>query len=309
MNVLRTSLLFAGLALAVWGCQSKAENTSSTVSTDDIPSFRDYWYRGQAEITSYTLQQARYGAMHEGEAVLVFVTEPFSKSKQVKLDYEGRAGDDAVGVLKLNLTKKFYTGVYPYSIMQSTFTPVNADQYPNTIKVSMSSQEWCGHTYTQLNLNEDGSYHYSGKSYFESEGDVEQELPQALLEDDVWARIRLNPEDLPTGSFQMLPGSVFARLRHVPYKPYMAEGKLGKGKDGLRTYTLTYPELRRSLVITFTEQFPHTIEGWEETTPSGWGAGSNTLTTVAKRNQRIMSDYWSRNQPQDASLREELGLK
>nr|MBC8451166.1 hypothetical protein [Planctomycetota bacterium] len=57
--------------------------------------------------------QARYGEVHAGQAVLIFVTEDLSRSKQVKLDSVAGAGDDRVPVLKLNLTKKFDTGVYP----------------------------------------------------------------------------------------------------------------------------------------------------------------------------------------------------
>ncbi|MDP7238046.1 MAG: hypothetical protein QGI34_15090, partial [Candidatus Latescibacteria bacterium] len=41
-------------------------------------SFGDYWYQGKAEITSYTLKQARYGEIHDGHVVLIFVTEDFS---------------------------------------------------------------------------------------------------------------------------------------------------------------------------------------------------------------------------------------
>lgn len=39
--------------------------------------FKDYWYAGKAEITSYKLEQARYGELRDGKAVLVYVTEPF----------------------------------------------------------------------------------------------------------------------------------------------------------------------------------------------------------------------------------------
>ena len=60
-----------------------------------------YWNQGKAELTSFELQQARYGELHPGSAVLIFVTEPFSKTKQVKLDDPRRAPDDAVEVLKL----------------------------------------------------------------------------------------------------------------------------------------------------------------------------------------------------------------
>ncbi|MEL6639199.1 MAG: septum formation inhibitor Maf, partial [Bacteroidota bacterium] len=152
------------LPLFVLACQSTNSNeeTTTTFSTEGQATFvgnkqfDEYWYRGEAELNSYRLEQARYGEIHEGEAVLVFVTEPFSRTKQVKLDDPGLTPQDRVSVMKLNLTKKFYTGVYPYSIMQSTFTPIDWETFPNSLKVSTSTQEWCGHTFTQLNLNDQG---------------------------------------------------------------------------------------------------------------------------------------------------------
>ena len=62
--------------------------------------FGAYWYQGKAEITSYTLEQARYGEIHSGHAVLVYVTEDFSRGKQVKLDRPQAAGAEAVKILK-----------------------------------------------------------------------------------------------------------------------------------------------------------------------------------------------------------------
>ncbi len=158
---------------------SLAESASSFSLTDE---FGDYWYQGEAELTSYKLEQARYGEIHEGEAVLIFVTEDFSKRKQVKLDNPAGAPDDKVSVLKLNLTKKFITGIYPYSMMSSVFTPVQRQSYPQTLKVTTSSQEWCGHTFTQLNLQK-RKYALELRSYFESEGDQSLELDGLILED------------------------------------------------------------------------------------------------------------------------------
>ena len=51
-----------------------------------VPQFASYWYQGKAEINVFDLQQSRYGEVRAGKAVLIFVTEDFSKSKQVKLD-------------------------------------------------------------------------------------------------------------------------------------------------------------------------------------------------------------------------------
>ena len=65
--------------------------------------FGDYWYQGKAELTSYTLEQARYGEVHQGHAVLIYVTEDCSRHKQVKIDDPDAAGADRVMVMKLNL--------------------------------------------------------------------------------------------------------------------------------------------------------------------------------------------------------------
>ena len=121
-----------------------------SVLTDSHPDFNQYWYSGNAELNSYALKQSRYGEMRDGEVVLVFVTEPFSESKQVKLDYPKMAGKDKVPVMKLNQVGKFSTGIYDYSIMTSTFTPVDTKAFPHTLKSTTSVQEWCGHTYTCL---------------------------------------------------------------------------------------------------------------------------------------------------------------
>ena len=270
--------------------------------------FGSYWYQGQAEITSYDLEQARYGEVHPGQAVLIFVTEDFSASKHVKLDNPRSAGDDRVPVLKLNLTKKFDTGVYPYSMMTSVFTPVGGGE-GQPLKITTSSQEWCGHTFAQLDRI-DGGYRVREHSYFESEGDRDLELDVARTEDGLWTLLRIDPEQLPTGSFTLIPGSMFQRLRHQPWVPRRVEASLSPhpSNPALRVYTLTYPELGRTLAIHFEAAFPHTIEGWEESYRSGWGSGARVLTTRATKTARKMLDYWNRHDLDDAPLRSELGL-
>jgi len=294
------------LLTIVFSCQTYSQPTAAVEPVDE-KLFNDYWYAGEAELASYDLQQARYGEIHEGHAVLVFVTEPFSKQKQVKLDYPGRAGDDNVTVMKLNFTKKFLTGIYPYSMMQSVFTPVSYDQYPNTLKVTTSSQEWCGHTFMQLNKRK-SDYALLGYSYFESEGDAELQVKADLLEDEIWTKIRINPATLPTGSIQLLPSTFFLRLRHKDAKMKKAEASLQDltQSDFLDTphksYKLSYED--RDLNIYFDQNFPFTILGWEES----YNSGSETLTTVAKLKKSIKSPYWQKNNNSDRVLRKELGL-
>lgn len=262
--------------------------------------FRSYWYSGVAELTSYELDQARYGNLNKGHAVLVFVTEPFLTDTQVKADH---ASDQSISVLKLNATKKFLTGIYPYSILTSTFQPVR--QKGHALKVSNSVQEWCGHVYSQLNNRE--KFEIKAHSYFESEGDRELEMDKNLLEDEIWTRIRLAPEELPTGEHLVLPSFEYLRLNHRDIEVYTARitrENLGENT----TYTLHYPELRRTLKITYTTDFPHYIQGWEETAPGGFGSQDKVLTTKATLKKRLQAPYWGWHDPDDVALRKELGL-
>ncbi len=289
---LRILLLLSCVLCTLTGCgtvttDSTAEPVATTVSQKNISeakligpvtdAFSAYWYKGKAELTSYILEQARYGEIRQGNAVLIFVTEDFSRSKQVKLDNPAQAGDDSVNVMKLNLTKNFNTGIYPYSMMTSVFTPVQRKTNPQTMKITTSSQEWCGHTFVQMNLNDKG-YRIQQNSYFESDGDKTLSLDGAIPEDELWTTIRLNPDDLPTGKLQLIPGTMFQRLRHLSWTTQSATAELKAlaGNPQLMSYTLTYPELERTLTIEFSKAFPHEIESWEETYQSGWGEGAQT---------------------------------
>lgn len=260
--------------------------------------FGAYWYTGEAELASYTLQQARYGEIHPGHAVLIFVTEDFSRQKQVKLDNGSAAGKDRVPILKLNFTKKFLTGIYPYSLMTSVFAPIDQRQDPYPLKVTATAQEWCGHVFTQLNLR-DQAYQYQGFSYFESEGDSEGRLPLAYLEDGFWTQIRLNPAALPQGTHPVIPGLMDSRLRHHDLTAQPAELRLIPAGD-TTVYEVNYPGSGRRLRITFETAFPHAITGWTEEVGS--------LTTQATLLRRIRGPYWQQHQPGDTVQRRALGL-
>lgn len=309
----RSILLFLIVSSLVWSCKQStsnmqtpaviagAKNKVNPVEARSLSEeFKAYWYKGEAELTSYALQQARYGNLNEGHAVLVFVTEPFNPQEQVKAD---RPSDDNQSVLKLNATKKFLTGIYPYSIMTSTFLPVGEKKH--ALKVTNSVQEWCGHVFSQLNNRE--KFEISSYSYFESEGDQELKLEKTILEDEFWGMIRLAPDELPEGEFDILPSFEYLRLKHKPIRSYKASA--AKKIDGALTiYTLSFPELDRTLSISFSTAFPHTIESWEESAPDGFGANASVLKTTAKRIERVKLPYWRLNGPEDVALRNELGI-
>ena len=308
MKAITTACMTFLFACLLISCKKQNESSSLAVnltpekSTPEIKAkplpkeFNAYWYAGEAEISSYKLEQARYGELREGTAALIYVTEDFLTNPQVKAN---RKSDKSVSVLKLNATKKFNTGIYPYSVFQSTFYPVANNQH--AIKVSSSMQEWCGHVYTQLNNRE--QFEVTSHSYFEGEADQNFRLDKAILENELWTQLRINPKSLPTGDLSIVPSLEYSRYGHIPIKAYKGNATLSEGM-----YTLSYPELNRILSITFNPNFPFDILGWEETFKSGFGAKAKVLTTKATRLKRIKSPYWQKNTNADESLRQTLEL-
>ncbi|WP_019671546.1 hypothetical protein [Eudoraea adriatica] len=318
MRFLFNKLLFAFLILSVpflfISCELKASSEVNTVidaeslkknkeaarPTPLSPEFKEYWYAGEAEITSYRLEQARYGELREGHAVLIFVTEPFLADKQVKAD---RNNPENIPVLKLNSTKKYLTGIYPYSIMSSSFYPVQDNQH--AIKISSSIQEWCGHVYSQLNNRE--VFEYESHSYFEGEADQKFTMEKSILENELWNKLRINPKGLPLGEMEIIPSLEYIRVSHKRIKPHKAIASIAE-KDGISSYSLTYPELDRTLTINFRTAFPHAIESWTDEFKSGWGVNAKKMTSKATKINTIKAPYWQQNGNKDIFLREQLGL-
>ena len=298
-----------GLISIANSCKENKTETSETLAISESKTevlapktilskeFNDYWYNGEAEITSYRLEQARYGEMREGKVVLVFVTEDFLPEVQVKAN---NYSEKNIPVLKLNATKNFNTGIYPYSILQSTFYPVANNQH--AVKISASVQEWCGHVYTQLNNRDE--FEIMSHSYFQNEADQTFKIEKTWTENELMTKLRIDPKSLPIGKFEIIPSIEYTRLNHKTIKAFNAIASLDNG-----IYTLFYPELNRTLKINFNIQFPYDILGWEETSPSGYGASAKILTTKATKLKSIKSAYWSKNHNADEGLRETLKLQ
>lgn len=297
IKLIPIALIF-GFALST--CHQSAMSQNGSTGLYDSEAFKNYWYVGKAEVNAYNLDQSRYGEIRQGKAMLIFVTEAFSKSKQVKLDNPEAANDDKVTVMKLNYTKNFVTGIYPYSMMLSSFTPVSRNQYPNTLKVTMTSQEWCGHTFSQMNLESD-KYDVSSYSYFEKEGDAHFNTDKVLLEDELFSLIRLDPEHIPLGKVKILPGLFFTRLKHENLEP--VDATLSKEGNGIETvYSLQFDE--RMLIIHVANEFPHKILGWEEE----FVEGGKKMYTKATLDKTLHTDYWRKNKNEHSGLRDSLGL-
>jgi hypothetical protein len=278
--------------------------TASNMTSSDTPinlpkvAIENYWYQGKAELTTYNVEQERYDEIRVAEQVNIFVTEDFSANKQIKMDNPAANPADRVPMLKLNTVRKFKTGIYDYSLMQSVFTPMDIEK--RTLKTTCSIQDWCGHIFTQLNWKNE-VYQVQELSYFESDGDKEKSVKADLLEDEIWTKLRLNPESFSEKEYNVIPASFYCRLKHQPLQAQKAKITIQKQakSDELR---LDYINIERSLVIQYENTAPYRILSWMEI-DKGKTTSKGTLKKI------MMSDYWAKHDNASANLRNDLDLK
>lgn len=300
--------------LSFFACNTIQEKSTSTtkapapVAGHFAGGLSEYWYEGKAEVNTYDLQQARYGELHPGQVSLIFVSEDFLTERQVKND--NYTNPRSTPIIKTNMLRRFVTGTYDYAVMTSTFTPVKANEYPHTLKVTTSMQDWCGQSFTQLNYEGGGYWRNQLRSYFEREGDQNERLAASFLEDEVFNRVRSGWQNLPTGKYQVIPSTSYLLMMHKPYEAHPAEltlsdytGDAFPGKT-LKNYTLDFSALGRKLEVFFDTDAPYVVRGWNETVQSR----GQTLTTTAKLTHQVREPYWSQNSVADQSRREKLGL-
>ncbi|MBN09855.1 MAG: septum formation inhibitor Maf [Flavobacteriaceae bacterium] len=269
-----------------------SQNFKEFSLTDD---FKKYWFTGTAEISSYELFQFRYNEIRKGVALLIYVTEDFLIDDQVKANNKSEL---SYLVLKSNRLKNFLTGIYPYSIMNSSFNRLGV--YPNLVKASTSIQEWCGQSYLQLNRKE--KLFIQRHSYFENEADQEFVLKSYMTEDEIWNQIRINPKDLPLEYFKMLPSLESLQMKHQNITVQNVLGKLTL-KNNISTYSINYIDLNTILEIDFQTDFPHIIEGWRKINKKDSIKSIEASRKITKR-----LPYWELNKLGDEKYRQILEI-
>lgn len=275
----------------------------------NVVSTNKYWTQGKAEVNVYELSQNRYKDNHPGKVLSVFVTEDFLTDKQVKNEYY--TNPKSTWTFKNIQLRKFTTGIYDYSLFTSVFTPIDRIKFPQSLKVTATSQEWCGTIFTQLNFKEN-KYAYQQRSYFEREGDVSSSISIAFLEDEVYTVLRMNPELLPKGTFQMIPALNYMQLKHLKNRTFKVNAGIRTYKEKqfkgekLNEYRINFPELKRELRIIYENKAPYKIVGWLDTFPSAFDGKQRT--TKATLTAQKMLPYWGQNSLADTKLRKELGL-
>lgn len=264
-------------------------------------------FKGKAEILTYELTKARYDSVHLGEAILVQVVEPFIYTAQVKND-KGQK-ENSFDVLKSNYFERFTTGIYDYSLMTSTFTPLMYDTTQHSIKTTSSVQDWCGQSFAQLNNKKDVEIQV--RSYFQQEGDSLYHLDKAWQEDELMNLIRLSKAVLPTGEFNIIPKLSYTRTHHIRPATFKAVGffsvPVDKKDSTLTVYTVQIPTLDKTITYYFDENDNNVITKMiEEYRTVFDGTLRRSVATLKGRKQL---PYWNLNALVDTKYRDSLNLK
>jgi hypothetical protein len=279
------------------------------------PPFWSYWGDGKAEINSYSIIQNLYNQPRKATSVMIYVTEPFNLAKQVKSDVSNDKDPNIISVMKLNRTKKFQTGIYDYSLLSSVFVPVNTysigkSRYSSgsPLKISFSSQEWCGLTTHQLNRTEQGM-NSRQLSYFESEGDKLEQWKsddKTLYADNLFIAVRELLAPLPAGTYPYYQTLEFGRLFHSPFVQQTAvvEKKDGTLSRENKTTSITHWTITAGKQVwTFDVEKEYSRRILEYQFSDG-----DTVIETGKLLKSKRLPYWQLNKNGDESYHKELGL-
>ncbi len=225
------------------------------INQETNKTFTDYWKNGRIEITKYELKE---DSISVGEGSLSFNIH----------SVEGVNKNDSIQVLHSDFAGKIHKENYDYSAMTSAYLPLNLMLRPHAMKVINSVQEPAENSFLELSQIPK-SYEIASKNTFKEKTKEHFILERKNLEDELWTKIRMNPNDLPTGDIEIIPS--FAYWQSVRKSPNIYEAKAElkdyagtefTGKK-LKIYSLDYPDLKRNLSIVFEGDFPFEIVGWK----------------------------------------------
>lgn len=283
-------------------------------------SFDAHWQDGKAELNGYRYSVTRYGQRREGTAVLIYVTEPMSESRRVKVDDPKKNPRDTFEALKVNVVREFSTGIYDYHTLASVFTRTR-DFSP--VKITFSAAEWCGHVFEEMIFHR---HHIADRylSYFEGESDLKRLTTKenALTEEELLVRLRgLRGEWIRPGERRkvpFLPSSFYRRLTHRPLVWSEAVIERARASGSVR---VPAGRFEAGLVTVRTEHrvgrfwietaYPHRIVRWEWTAVGSSPKRGRSPAEALDRGELTGSArlaYWTLNGPGGERYRRELGL-
>lgn len=229
---------------------SSCQHTQSDVQRSShfsYPFLASKDWQGKAEIAVYRGQIMRYGQKRPARLALITVLEPFNMQQRVKANQ----GMEHSYAIKQNQSLNYQTGVYPYSQLNSIFWRLSNG---SLIKASMTSQDWCGHTFKEA-IRTDKQLILNYNSYWENEASGSQNISepdQALLYDELPLVVR-SPDFRKIKQSSVFPLLMSSQVNQPTWDIYEARreklqydpAKIEQESTTLRINGKLYPEVLR----------------------------------------------------------------
>jgi hypothetical protein len=275
------------LLLLLPGFVRADEQTSPSLTQNLAPSLdsllrRDFaanalWDDGQAEVATYDASRIVYGKARPHTARLITVYEDLTKEFYTKADWP-YGQKPILPVLKQIYLATIPTANYDYQYMTSTF--VDRGEFGRTVKLTVSSQDWCGLTTKAFELwgNKPRMVY---TSYWDGEGTGVRELGSNLddhFEEDLFLNLRALPfKDGLRAAFWLYPPQTTPRAqdpRAVPAALTVAPGNemwivVVEARDG------------RELRYEFATEYPHVLRKFDH-------SDGRTMTLKSPRTLRLL---------------------
>jgi hypothetical protein len=250
------SVIFAFAKKATIFQQDKPQtpqNATVQVNQETNGVFQKYWKIQNIEQTKFILVE---DSTVIGEADLSFTLKDFGKDQP----------NGIIKSLSTNFTQKINQENYHYSEITTAITPLNSLIYPHAVAIVSSSQSNDVTDFSSFQP-QPKSYLFVSRNSQNPEKEIREISEKIHLEDEIWAKIRMNPDALPQGEFEMIPSLGYWNKTHESPNAQEVKAELkdfGNDKK-LKIYSLDYPDLKRKLDIIFEASFPFQIIEFKET--------------------------------------------
>lgn len=260
-NMIRKNFLFVVILMAtafavfkgatIWQQEPKKPDLNA-----DNEAFNIYW-KNKIEQTTYQ----KIGDGDSTEAVLSYQIRDFSTQNwEIAQDQQSA---NTLPVLCFDFQKNG-RGATQIASNLSVFSATDTKLFPHSLKARFNEKNASKQTSLQANLV-DFSYQFTDNS------SKHYQLERTWLEDEIWTRLRQNPEQLPTGDFKMIPslgnglGQNLSPEEATAQIDTLISDSSFVGKNH-KVYSLNFPKQKKTLAIVYKNLPPFQIIGWKEST-------------------------------------------
>lgn len=274
-------------AIAVAFLLSSIPAQSPTPGTTTSPSLsavldrgfgnNNLWDDGQAEVATYDASTVVYGKPRAHTLRLITVYEDFNREYYAKADWP-YGQKPILPVIKQIQTTTIPTANYDYHFLTAVF--VDRDDFGRTVKLTTTSQDWCGTTSKTFELwGEKPRMIYT--SYWDGEGNGTRELGSNIddyFEEDLLLNLRALPfRDGLNAAFWLYPKQATNKAPEPrPVPAYLIVSRQDQAWD-----VLVEARDARTIRYEFEPAYPHVLKHYEH---------SDGTTLTLKKLERYA--YW-----------------